>query len=286
MKARRFVLGAAAATGLTISLLATAGAQDAAGTPEAGDAADPKSIWQAGLQQLAGHYTYLQVASPGGLWERFSPGKNEKLTIRQVSINEVPEELRKKLTQAEIIISDLRLPGQVEASERTSPSGRGKLRFYTESAAGRLQMRNLPGIGGRDEDPGDYTGPVVFHLLHQSHSNPSVTGVLQQRINQEITWGAATLDFADFAADAVKPGEAEDAEGLPVIGNCRTLRSGMEIFAFIEWKRKTKKGDYGYFGTVRLIRKDAADKIPRAPVAPTPSGVGQRAESRGRRAEG
>lgn len=278
--------------------LAALGADDEPKPPE-GMKADPKVIWPAGLEKLAGRYVFLQVASPGGLWENSLTSRD----IRQVSINEVPEAFRQKLTHAEIVISDLQLPTEVEGEERDSPSGRGKLRFYTESVIGKLTLRNLPGIGGEDQDKGEYSGPVVFQLDHQLHSNPSVFGVLQQRLQQEPTWGAATLDYADLSATSIppeapkgekgdkekpapqsgkgakesKPGKAKkpaagdngakpephEDEGDLVIANARVLRSGIEIFAFVEWTEGRKKR---YVGSVRLMRAESVQ--PPQPPAP------------------
>lgn len=274
--------------------LAALGAEDEPKAP-AEDKPDAKSIWPAGLEKLAGRYVFLQVGSPGGLWE--SP-VNVRGEPRQVSINEVPEALRQKLLHAELTISDLQLPTEVEAEERPSPSGRGKLRFYTESAMGKLVLRNLPGVGGMDVDKGEYTGPVLFQLDHQLHSNPSVYGVLQQRMQQEPTWGAATLDFADLTATAIppekpapkgneapkngqgakaskpdkekKPAAGEDAdtpeEADLVIANARVLRGGIEIFAFVEWidARKARK----YFGSVRLMRAEQMQAPKPVPLKP------------------
>ena len=262
---------------------------------------NPQAIWPAGLEKLAGRYVFAQVASPGGLWER-AGGES-----RQVSISQLSAAMREKLTRAEIVISDLKLPTTVEAEERLSPSKRGILRFFSESAQGTLRMRNLPGIGGADGDAGTYSGPVEFMVEHQGHSNPSAAGVLLQRMNQEATWGAATLDYADLNAIAL-PAEAQpgtgagaaagknsprkarpeagaggkeeapdkagagampDAEGRRhpdegaehVIGNARVLRSGVEIFAFVNWTEKGKRGRT-YHGSVRLMRQDAPKPKP------------------------
>src|SRR5262249_61148040 len=119
-----------------------------------------------------------------------SPGRKGGLVYQQVSIKELPAPFRAKISHAEITISDLKLPGMAEAVQRQSPSKRGMLRFYSEVVEGRLQMKGLPGIRGVDGDTGAYSGPVEFHLDHQSHSNPSVSGVLHQRIAQEPTCGA------------------------------------------------------------------------------------------------
>ena len=279
------------AAGLAMGTLAMAGAQaQAPPAPEEREAAeaapmlDPKTIWPAGLEKLAGRYVFYQVASPGGLWETFTP-KNGRSIRRQVSINQLPAAFRDRLTRAEVVISDIKMP-VIEASERLSPSKRGMLRFYSERAEGRLNIRGLPGIGGNADDAGAFSGPVLFRLDHGSHSNPSVVGILQQRMHQEQTWGAATLDYADLVAMPVpveapangdkprpqkapvkpKPGDAEAADDagdpVPVMVNARTLRSGIEIFSFVEWRQKGKDGDRHYTGSVRMIRDDLVPKEP------------------------
>jgi hypothetical protein len=261
------------AAALVLSGLGLAGAQEAGQEPKPESksepqpgpgTADPKAIWPAGLDKLAGRYVFVQVASPGGLWERSFTVKKGEPATRQVSMNEIPRALRDRLTRAEIIISDLTLPTMVEASERLSPSGRGMLRYYSETTTGKLVMRNVPGIGGVDGETGDYTGTVVFKLDHQGHSNPSVSGVLVHRMRQEPTWGAATLDYADLQATALPKVEAKDGkpaepdeEGQTVIANARILRSGVEIFAFVDWTDKDRKGKprAAYTGSIRLLRQ-------------------------------
>lgn len=210
---------------------------------------EPASIWPASLERIAGRYVYVQVASPGGLWERGPAGR------KQVSINELTPEMRDRLTHAEITISGLKLPAEIEAVERVSPSKRGKLRYYEENAAGRLVMHNLPGIGSTDGDKGEFTGPVVFTLQHNSHSNPSVFGILNLRQHQESTWGVATVDYADLSAVPVVEGAKGDAEIPPAIGNARILRSGVEIFAFVNWEEQRPDGEHTFMGAVRLARE-------------------------------
>lgn len=170
-----------------------------------------KTIWPAGLQKLTGRYVYAQVASPGGLWERLEPSKGRP-QVRQVSLNEVPAALRQRLTTAEIVISDLELPTMIEAAQRESPSKRGMLRFYTEAAIGKVVVKNLPGMSGHDQDTGNFSGRVLLQLNHQSHSNPSVLGVLQARQQGEATWGAATLDYADLTASSLPADLKEGTE--------------------------------------------------------------------------
>lgn len=218
-------------------------------------AADPKAIWPAGLEKLAGRYVFVQVASPGGLWDDYQEEGKMMSLRRQVSINELPASLKDRLTRAEIVISDLTLPSDVEAMERESPSKRGKLRFYEETTKGRLVLKNLPGIGSEGMDRGEYTGPALFTLEHQGHSNPSVVGVLNQRQQQESTWGAATLDFATLEATPLNANGEPGEETPSVIGNARILRSGIEIFAFVEWREKDKRGEHHYTGSVRLLKK-------------------------------
>lgn len=269
-------------------------------------------IWPAGLQRIAGRYVFSQVASPGGLWERTESAKGTQRS-RQVSLNEVPAAFRQRLTTAEIVISDLELPTLIEASQRESPSKRGMLRFYSETTIGKVQVKNLPGIAGRDGDAGTFTGRVLLRLEHQSHSNPSVAGILQQRLQAEPTWGVAALDYADLSASSIppppaegadpggpaakpgsapekkpqagakpagklpdkgkpaaarpaapKPGEKEhpeheeDLEGQPIITNARVLRGGIEIFAFVEWETRTGGTTQRIYGSVRLLRNEAA----------------------------
>lgn len=220
----------------------------------------PEQIWPAGLQGLAGHYAYARVASPGGLWKATTVGSGERMR-RQISVDDLPAAAREKLTQAQITISDIQLPTEIEASERVSPSKRGMLRFYEESAVGSLSIRNLPGIGGEDEDRGDFSGRALFSLTHNSHSNPSASGLFKIRQREEPTWGAAALDSADLSAtvhsrDAKQNEHAH--EGPPIIGNARILRSGWEIFAFVEWTDKDAAGEHSYFGAVRLLRRPDA----------------------------
>jgi hypothetical protein len=220
---------------------------------------DPKSIWQAGLEKLVGRYTFVQVASPGGLWERDGQGG-----ARQIAFPDSPKELQDILGKGEIVISDLAKPTEVSAEERLSPSGRGKLRFYHEEGKGKLTLKNLPGIGGAEGDKGQFTGAVNLAIDHQSHSNPSIAGVLEQRKRQEPTWGAAALDYADFHVYLPSADGKENDEAPPVIGNARILRSGVEIFAFIEWQGKGPRGLRIYQGCVRLA-KAGADVPPAKP---------------------
>jgi hypothetical protein len=273
---KRQLAGKVAALAVTAAalLLPSAGAQEEKqpGGESPPSAPDPKAIWPAGLEQLAGRYAFVQVASPGGLWER-APNAEGGLDTRQVSINEVPPALREKLTHAEIVISDLKLPTTVEASERVSPSKRGKLRFYSEAAEGRLALRNVPGIGGDGDDRGDFTGPVLFALEHQGHTNPSVSGILLQRLQQEVTWGAATLDFADLSATPLTPEDKPDAEAQGVIANARALRSGTEIFAYVHWSQKLRKGERVYSGSIRLMRREAIPAGPPPGVVAPPRGT-------------
>jgi hypothetical protein len=208
---------------------------------------DPKKIWPAGLEKLAGRYVFVQVASPGGLWQSSAAGRE------QVSLNELSPEMRRKLTTAEIVISDLKLPTDVEVEERVSPSKRGNLRFYSETARGTLITRNLPGSGGGEETR-DYDGPAEFQLDHSAHSNPSAFGVLEQRMRQEATWGVAALDYADLHAIPIQANAKAGEEVDEVLTNARILRSGVEIFAFVSWSEKRADGERSYTGSVRLAR--------------------------------
>jgi hypothetical protein len=249
MSNRAWVILTAAAVVLTAATpLRGAKAQDAPVR------VDPKVIWQADLAKLAGRYGFAQVASPGGLWLK-EEGKD-----RQVSIGELPPALRERFENAEIVISDLQLPGTVEAADRESPSKRGRLRFYNESAIGRLSMRGLPGIGGAQQDEGNFAGPVLFQIDHAGHSNPSVSGVLTLRQQQERTWGVATVDYADLSAAALLPNGKPGEDDSPVMMNARILRSGVEIFAYVEWTEAGRR----YQGSLRLARRQPTP----APAAP------------------
>ncbi len=271
--------------------------QPEAPTPEAMPSPEEiRAIWPANLQKIAGRYVFAQVASPGGLWETFTPKKGDP-THRQVSLNELPAAFRNRLLKAEITISQLQAPTVVQANQRLSPSKRGMLRFYSEAGMGRVEVKNLPGVAGRDGDTGNFKGPVALRLEHQSHSNPSVNGVLYQRLQAEKTWGAATLDYADLLAHSLPPApkpesgkaapegagaakeekEAKEAKedkeehedehaGETVLTNARILRSGVEIFAFVEWTEKTNKGDRRIMGSVRLMKQD--DAKPQTPAPP------------------
>jgi hypothetical protein len=243
---------------LWAALSAAAMAQDKPGDPPAAKPA-PQAVWPAGLQQIAGKYVFVQVASPGGFWDRTIGNDGVSLAPRQVSLNEVPSALKDQLTHAELTIADLKLP-TMDAEERTSPSGRGKLRFYEEHAVGRLTMKGLPGIGGAQGDTGEYSGPVTFGLDHQSHSNPTVSGVLKLRMEEESTWGVAVMDHASLSA--VAPPAKGEEEGKDVIANARILRSGVEIFAFTEWVYKDAAGEHHIHGSVRLIRGDVLNTAP------------------------
>jgi hypothetical protein len=241
----------------------TAAPAPATSTPEGGEKVDAQRIWPASLDRIAGRYTFSQVASPGGFWER-GAGPDGAEVRRQVSINEVPAAFREKLLNAEVIISDLKSPRRVEASERLSPSKRGMLRFYEEDGLGSVVVRNIPGISGQEEAR-DYSGPVIFHIQHQSHSNPSVTGVLAQRGNEESTWGAATLDSATLTANTIPKDEKD--EGETIITNARILRSGVEIFAFVEWSEKDDTSRRLITGSIRLVRR--MDEAPKKDAAPS-----------------
>ncbi|MBI3946646.1 MAG: hypothetical protein HY321_12055 [Armatimonadetes bacterium] len=233
-------------------------------TPEQpGPSAEAREVWPASLQSLAGRYVFARVASPGGIWERLRPSQPDARTsTRQVSIDDLPAPLRERLTHAEIIISDLKLPSEVEFDQRTSPSGRGKLRSYYESAIGRLAMCNVPGIGAESGDSGEFEGPVRFTIEHFSHSNPSVSGVHAQRVQQEGTWGAAALDYADLGAiPLAEDGSDGPGERAP-IANARILRSGVEIFAYLEVVYQAEDGEHHYSGCLRLVRDSKGSPSP------------------------
>ncbi len=235
-----------------------AGAQAAGKPGTEGEAAklDPATIWPASLDRIAGRYVFAQVASPGGLW------RTDEKERRQVSLRELSAPARERLEAAEILISELKLPTQKDASQRVSPSKRGNLRYYQEQATGKLVMRGLPGVGGADGDAGSYSGPVHFEITHASHSNPSVAGVFNVRQQQEQTWGAATLDYADLQATPILPEGKADAELPAVIGNARILRSGVEIFAFVGWTEKGAGGaEQTFRGAVRLLRQTGPGNV-------------------------
>lgn len=273
----------AACAALACSLAAAAAPAQAPEKPEAArpeaaePAVDPKEIWPAGLPGLAGRYLFAQVASPGGLWETTTDAAG-KTVRQQVSLNELPAAVRQKLLKAEIAITVPEGPRRVQAARRLSPSKRGELRFYEEEALGSLTVRNLPGIQGREQEV-DFSGPALLILGHQSHSNPSVSGVLQQRTQQEQTWGAATLDYADLMASTVP--KDPNAEGETVLSNARVLRSGTEIFAYVEWREKARGVQRTILGSVRLQR--VQPPVP-APVVPGKEQAG--ASGAGRSARG
>jgi hypothetical protein len=234
-------------------LVAGADAQTQDARPDAkAPAVDPKTIWPVGLESLAGRDVFVQVATPGGLWERDGKGG-----VRQTALPDCPQELQNLLTKAEIVVSDLAKPTEVSADERTSPSGRGKLRFYHEEGTGKLILKNLPGIGGSQGDKGQYSGSASFSVDHQSHSNPSISGVLEARKRQEPTWGVACLDYADFHVYLPEVPGKDNGEAPPIIGNARILRSGIEIFAYMEWEGKSARGPRTYQGCVRLAKTGA-----------------------------
>ncbi len=250
---RKLLHGILAGCVATLGVVAAgANAQTQEAQPDAkAPTVDPKAVWPAGLGSLAGRYVFAQVASPGGLWERDGLGPG-----RQIALPDCPKELQDLLTKAEITISDIAKQTEVAAEERTSPSGRGKLRFYHEEGAGKLTLKNLPGIGGKDGDSGSFNGAAHFTLNHQSHSNPSVSGVLEARKRGEPTWGAAALDYADLNVSLA--GETkEENDAPPIIGNARVLRSGSEIFAFVQWEGKGPRGVRIYWGSVRLAKAGA-----------------------------
>ncbi|MBM3458927.1 MAG: hypothetical protein FJX77_10405 [Armatimonadetes bacterium] len=235
-----------------VSLAGLLGRQATAAQEQPGARVDPRTLWEGSLERLAGRYVFFQIASPGGLWEYYNPKVGEA-TERQVSLNELPAAFRDQLKAAEIVISDLKLPTRVEGNTRESPSGRGRLRFYTETTTGRISVKNLPGVG-LDPKAAGFQGMAAFRLDHQSHSNPSVPGVLFQRQNQERTWGAATLDFADLNAETLVPADKPDAEPQVLLANARTLRSALEIFAFVEWVVTEAEGERKFVGSARLVK--------------------------------
>jgi hypothetical protein len=217
----------------------------------------PEQVWQAGLTRMAGKYRFIQVASPGGLWRIRQTG--DKRERDQVSLSQLPQAFRETLEKAEIQILDLQVPGEVSAQVGKSPGVGGMLRHYTEEARGKLVMRGLPGVADRERDTGEFSGEVVFGIDHTSLSNPTVPGVWLTRFRTEPTWGAATLDYADLTAMKVSPEAAEDADPEYPLFNSRILRSGLEIFAFVQWFDPSTGDGYAgdqYVGAVRLVRAD------------------------------
>jgi len=253
MRSQWWVFVAGVGVALAAARLPAALAQAAQQPPSGPARPAPESIWPATLEKIAGRYVFVQVGSPGGFWE-WRIGGNAPREPRQICINDVPAALREQLTAAELVISDLKLPTHKEASERRSPSGRGLLRFYSEHAEGRLAMKGLPGIGGEGGDKGTYTGRVQFALEHQSHSNPSVSGILFRRLQEEVTWGAATLDYADLEAIPIDPPGPDPDDPLPAIANARVLRGGIEIFAYIEYFHQDGDVERVIRGTARLMK--------------------------------
>lgn len=219
----------------------------------------PEQIWPAGLTRIAGTYRFIQIASPGGLWQKTSTGG--KVDTQQISLSQLPKPLREQLQKAEIQILNLETPTTIKASSEKSPGMGGMLRQYAEETPGRLVMRGLPGIGSTEGDTGNFSGMVIFGMDHSSLTNPSVPGVLFTRAQTEATWGVATLDYGELVAQ--KPlvkGQPEDAEPDYPIFNARILRSGKEIFAFFQWTdpEMKKKGNFRQiWGTVRLLRAEA-----------------------------
>jgi hypothetical protein len=249
-----------AAAALSMAVMATAQEppKDKPEKPPAEPMVDARAIWPAGLDRLAGRYTFVQVASPGGLWETVVDANGKTVKKHQVSLNEISPARRKALESAEISLALEEGPRRVQATQRVSPSRRGMLRFYEEEAFGKLTVRNLPGVQG-GEEAFNFSGRAHVRLEHQSHSNPSISGILRAREQQEPTWGAATLDYADLVASTV-PQEPE-GEGQPVLTNARVLRSGTEIFAYVEWTDKDGAASRRVFGVVRLLRSQETQPI-------------------------
>jgi hypothetical protein len=248
----------------------------AAAKPEAAPATakpTPEQVWPASLARIAGKYRFIQVASPGGLWQRTLA--NGKLETQQVSMSQLPKGLREQLESAELQILDLQAPGEVEASMKKSPGTGGMIRHYTEEARGKLVMRGLPGIGMVQGDAGEYTGEVVFGLEHTSLSNPSVRGITYTRSKTEPTWGVATVDYAEFTAMKPPKKDQDGADPDFPVFNARILRSGLEIFAFIQWadpEGQRNGTQREIWGSVRLLREDE-NVVPPPPPMPGPGRI-------------
>lgn len=258
-----------------------AGASSAQGKPGEVPADEElrRRVWPVALADLQGEFRFVQVASPGGLWLRLR--KAQGGTVRQISLHEAPAEFRKKLEGAVLELRNVQRVGPIEVSDERSPSGRGTIRRYTENGSGSLVLKGIPGIGGESGDSGEHTGPVELELSHTSHSNPSPSGIFRLRLSQEPTWGAATIDYADLVAVAPpsarrqpaslqQPGQEEDAEPLIVVGNARVMRSGYEIFAFVQWLKEERDQLVDIVGAVRLLRSDLYPQGPEDPAAPGP----------------
>src|SRR4051794_12614232 len=49
----------------------------------------PEQIWPAGLARIAGRYRFIQIDSPGGLWQKTVNASKEDL--QQISLNQLPK---------------------------------------------------------------------------------------------------------------------------------------------------------------------------------------------------
>src|SRR5947207_15775709 len=108
-----FLMASLATGAIAAAALGGAGAQERAAPKKP---VDPASIWPASLTQFEGRFVYAQVASPGGLWESI-PSGDEKVALRQIAIDDLPAALRDRLRKAEIVVSDIHRPTEVEAEE-------------------------------------------------------------------------------------------------------------------------------------------------------------------------
>lgn len=222
---------------------------------------EPKAMWYNGLTQIGGTYQYVQIESPGGLWQE-DRILNAKSEMKQVSINELPAALKEKLLKAEIQILDIKQTS-IEANQKASPGPRGQapyhgmLRTYEEHATGSLVIHNIPGIGLMDQDAGEFQGKATLELVMGNHSDPSDAGILSERLAGEMIWGSAAQMRNYATLEGFKAGGVQDDPAAHVMANARLLRGGQEIVAYVEWTQKTGKAERPeiiYRGAIRLAR--------------------------------
>lgn len=248
--------------------------------PPAGDLELARKLWPKGLRELSGRWVFSKIASPGGLQLRTYPRQAGAVgSSRKVDLEGLPAEMRRHLKGAELVIGPLEGGLDSRASSRESPSKRGHIRHVEEASVGRIRLSYIPGVGEVEKPGKPFSGKVLFVLEHTSHSNPSPSGVRDARETQEATWGPAFIDYADLTAivlppepaqPAAKPGagtrpaapprpvpegQAEDEPEVIVLNNCRVMRSGTEIIAYVEWETEQPGGTVRYFGSILLTRR-------------------------------
>ncbi len=221
------------------------------------EAVPPQALWMDGLQKIQGTFVFDTIASPGGLRQQdlFPGGKR---VVTQVSLNELPADLRDSLKKAELQLT-VEGPSQFEATQEPSPGPRGKLPFhghlrhYHETAKGKIRYRGLPGIGNEQGDGGQFEGPVELQLVSESHSDASDFGIYSERQAGEFTWGAAAQSRITAELRAVPAGAADGAG----VGNARLMRGGRELFVYFEVSRPSPVAGAEtrqWIGSVRLVR--------------------------------